>query len=131
MTNLLLHVSNGWLGHGLARTLDSSARLWRALLILPWAIPNYITALSWKTMFHVQYGTVNALLGAGGDPVELDWFGSFSTAFSNLITNTWLGAIHDGATLGALRPFTESLKRLPGDGVAGPAWTSGHCSSPR
>ena len=68
--------------------------MWRALLIIPWAIPNYITALIWKTMFHVQYGAINALLTAfsGTDtPVEMSGF-AFSTAFcANLITNTWLG----------------------------------------
>jgi arabinogalactan oligomer/maltooligosaccharide transport system permease protein len=96
--------------------------LWRALLILPWAIPNYITALIWKTMFHVQYGAVNALLGFGGEPVELDWFGSFSTAFSaNLITNTWLGfPFMMVVTLGALQAIPRELEEAAE--VDGASW---------
>jgi arabinogalactan oligomer/maltooligosaccharide transport system permease protein len=68
--------------------------LWRALLILPWAIPNYITALIWKacsTPSTARSTAISARPGSAG-PVELDWFASFSTAFSaNLVTNTWLG----------------------------------------
>ena len=95
VTNVCLHVG---IGIAMALVLREPwirmRGLWRALLIIPWAIPNYITALIWKTMFHVQFGAINALLTAvvGGDqPVELEWFGSFALAFSaNLITNTWL-----------------------------------------
>ena len=36
--------------------------IYRVLLILPWAMPNYITALIWKGMFHRQFGAVSALL---------------------------------------------------------------------
>jgi len=61
------------------------------LLILPWAIPNYITALIWKGMFEGEHGAINSLLHA----MHLDgvsWFSSWATAFSaNVITNTWLG----------------------------------------
>jgi arabinogalactan oligomer/maltooligosaccharide transport system permease protein len=122
-TNLILHVS---IGVGLALLLREPwirmRGLWRALLILPWAIPNYITALIWKTMFHVQYGAVNALLGFGGEPVELDWFGSFSTAFSaNLITNTWLGfPFMMVVTLGALQAIPRELEEAAE--VDGASW---------
>jgi arabinogalactan oligomer/maltooligosaccharide transport system permease protein len=122
-TNLILHVS---IGVGLALLLREPwirmRGLWRALLILPWAIPNYITALIWKTMFHVQYGAVNALLGMGGKPVELDWFGSFSTAFSaNLITNTWLGfPFMMVVTLGALQAIPRELEEAAE--VDGASW---------
>ena len=113
ITNLILHVS---IGVGLALLLREPwirmRGLWRALLILPWAIPNYITALIWKTMFHVQYGAVNALLGFGGEPADIDWFSSFSTAFSaNLITNTWLGfPFMMVVTLGALQAIPRELE---------------------
>jgi ABC-type sugar transport system permease subunit len=79
---LALVLSRGWLrGKG----------IFRMLLILPWAIPNYITALIWKGMFNTEYGGINQLLNAAGlDGVS--WIGSFFTSFSaNVITNTWLG----------------------------------------
>lgn len=66
-------------------------RLYRTLLILPWAIPNYITALLWKGMFGRQYGALNGILDALGVD-QVDWFASWSTAFfANVTTNTWLG----------------------------------------
>ncbi len=44
--------------------------IYRVLLILPWAVPNYITALIWKGMFHQQFGVINQVLqmfgGAAG-----------------------------------------------------------------
>ena len=90
--NVVLHVS---IGLGLALLLkDPLLRfkgVYRALLILPWAMPNYITALIWKGMFHYQYGAVNHVLELLGLE-KVSWFSSFSTAFiANVVTNTWLG----------------------------------------
>ena len=53
-------------------------------------MPNYITALIWKGMFHRQFGVVNQFLGIFGvEPIS--WFEqpftSFLTAFA---TNVWL-----------------------------------------
>jgi len=116
VTNVGLHVG---IGVAMALVLREPwiklPGLWRVLLIVPWAIPNYITALIWKTMFHVQFGAINALLSAvigGGQPVELDWFGSFSLAFSaNLITNTWLGfPFMMVVALGALQSIPRDLE---------------------
>ena len=46
--------------------------LWRTLLILPWAVPYWITALIWKFLFHGQYGPINQLLRLiGANPP--DW----------------------------------------------------------
>ena len=47
--------------------------IYRVLLILPWAMPNYITALIWKGMFHQQFGVVNQVLAmVGVEPIS--WF---------------------------------------------------------
>ncbi len=63
----------------------------RVALILPWAIPNYITALVWKGMFHQQFGVINQVIQIFGfEPI--DWFGSVFTSFlTGLTTNVWLG----------------------------------------
>ncbi len=85
--------------------------VFRAVLILPWAIPSYITALVWKNLFHQQFGAINALLALlGAEPVS--WFGSFSTAFAaNLCTNTWLGfPFMMVVTLGALQAIPRDLE---------------------
>jgi arabinogalactan oligomer/maltooligosaccharide transport system permease protein len=61
------------------------------LLILPWAIPNYITALIWHGMFQSEYGAVNGVLGLLGID-QVSWFSSWATAFTaNVTANTWLG----------------------------------------
>lgn len=64
--------------------------VYRVLLILPWAIPNYITALTWKGMFHPQFGVINqAIVLFGGEPVQ--WFdGVFTSFLTGLVTNGWL-----------------------------------------
>ena len=90
--NVFLHLA---IGLGLALLLRDPALkmkgVYRVLLIIPWAVPNYITALMWKGMFHQQYGAVNMFLDLFGIS-GVSWFSSFWTAFSaNVITNTWLG----------------------------------------
>jgi ABC-type sugar transport system permease subunit len=91
-TNVLLHVVIGLcLALVLKNPLLGFKGVYRVLLILPWAVPNYITALIWKGMFHHQYGAVNHVLGMLGIE-QVSWFSSFSTAFcANVVTNTWLG----------------------------------------
>jgi arabinogalactan oligomer / maltooligosaccharide transport system permease protein len=80
------------------------------LLILPWAVPNYITALMWKGMFHQQFGAVNQLLAALGLE-QVSWFSGFWTAFTaNVVTNTWLGfPFMMVVCLGALQSIPNDL----------------------
>lgn len=110
--NVVLHVG---IGLGLALIL-SDARLrgkaiYRVLLIVPWAIPNYITALVWKWIFNTQYGPANAFLALLG-VAPVDWLGrSFVTNFAaNLTTNTWLGfPFMMVISLGALQSIPADL----------------------
>ena len=79
--NVALHLG---IGLALALVLNRSTLrlrpLYRVLLILPWAVPNYITALIWKGLFHKQFGAINGFLEwLGLDAVS--WFSSFGTAF--------------------------------------------------
>ena len=93
----------------------------RVLLILPWAIPNYITALIWQGMFQRQYGAINAVLGTLGiEPVS--WFSQFSTAFAaNVATNTWLGfPFMMVVALGALSAIPRELYEAAAVDGAGP-----------
>lgn len=109
--NVVLHVT---LGIALAMVLKAPwlrlRGVYRALLIIPWAVPNYITALIWKGMFHKQFGAVNEVLGWFGiEPVG--WFSSFWTAFAaNVTTNTWLGfPFMMVVALGALQSIPDDL----------------------
>ena len=110
----MLHVTIGVGSRSSCRAAVAAAAraCYRMLLILPWAIPNYITALIWKGMFQGEYGAVNSLLHAAGlDGVS--WFSSWATAFSaNVITNTWLGfPFMMVVALGALETIPRELLR--------------------
>ncbi len=110
-TNLIIHVSVGlMLALILKNPLLKLKEVYRVILILPWAIPNYITALIWKGMFHKQFGVINKLIGYFGIE-EISWFSSFSTAFTaNLITNSWLGfPFMMVISLGALQSIPQDI----------------------
>lgn len=91
VTNVTVGVTFGFL---LALALNTEGfkgkTIYRVLLILPWAIPNYITALVWRGMFHPQFGVINQFLQMVGlEPVR--WFDGVLSAFmTGLITNGWL-----------------------------------------
>ena len=110
--NVVLHVGIGMALAMLLREPWLKLRsIYRVLLIVPWAVPNYITALIWKGMFNKQFGAINALLGLLGiEPVS--WFSQFSTAFAaNITTNTWLGfPFMMVVTLGALQAIPKDLE---------------------
>ena len=97
LITILWTASNVTLAVGLAMVLALAldkpifGRGWfRLILILPWAIPNYITALVWKGMFHPQFGVINqGLQVLGLEPVA--WFDSIGASFfTGLVTNVWL-----------------------------------------
>lgn len=65
---------------------------WRVLLILPWALPQYITALTWRGMFNYEYGAVNLFLTNFLHLPAVQWLASPWQAFSAaVLTNIWLG----------------------------------------
>ncbi|MBK8997029.1 MAG: extracellular solute-binding protein [Myxococcales bacterium] len=111
VANLTLHVGIGFaLGLALSRPTLRLKPLYRVLLIIPWAVPSYVTALAWKGMFSRQFGAVSALLEAVG--VEpFSWWARFSTAFTaNLATNVWLGfPFMMVVTLGALTSVPKEV----------------------
>ncbi|MCB9702257.1 MAG: extracellular solute-binding protein [Myxococcales bacterium] len=116
LANVFFHLAIGVsLGLVLSRPTMKLRGLYRVLLIIPWAVPNYVTALAWKGMFHRQFGAVTGLINALNQTFGLSiepiaWFSHFSTAFTaNLATNVWLGfPFMMVVTLGA-------LTSVPGD----------------
>ena len=111
LANVTLHVIIGVaLGVLLSRPLLRLKAIYRVLLILPWAVPSYVTALAWKGMFHRQFGAINTILEAFG--VErISWFSKFSTAFTaNVATNVWLGfPFMMVVTMGALTAIPKDV----------------------
>jgi len=97
VVNVTLHVAIGLM---LALALHGPIRgkaIYRILLIIPWAVPAYITALTWRSMFHLEYGAVNLLAERihlfqflGIEPIN--WLGNPTAMFAAcIITNVWLG----------------------------------------
>ncbi len=85
--------------------------IYRVLLILPWAMPNYITALIWKGMFHQQFGVVNQFIQVFGRTadrlVREDGHRRSSTV---LATNGWLSfPFMMVISLGALQSIPADL----------------------
>ncbi|HEX6160558.1 MAG TPA: sugar ABC transporter permease [Thermoanaerobaculia bacterium] len=84
--------------------------VYRVLLILPWALPNYITALIFKGMFHQQFGAINQTIQLfGGSPIA--WFDRPVTSFlAVLTTNGWLSfPFMMVVSLGALQSIPADL----------------------
>lgn len=91
--NVVFHVGIGvFLAVLLNERFVRGKPAWRVLLILPWALPQYITALTWRGMFNYEYGAVNLFLTKflHADPVA--WLTSPLEAFvAAILTNVWLG----------------------------------------
>jgi len=111
IANVALHVTIGVsLALALSRKWIFGRGIFRMLFILPWAIPNYITALMWKGMFDEQYGAMNLMLHKAGFS-GASWFHHWATSFgANVATNTWLGfPFMMVVALGALETIPKEL----------------------
>ena len=84
--------------------------IYRVVLILPWAMPNYITALIWKGMFHQQFGVINQVIQVLGFPA-VSWFDHPASSFiTALATNGWLSfPFMMVVSLGALQSIPADL----------------------
>jgi arabinogalactan oligomer/maltooligosaccharide transport system permease protein len=109
--NLVIGVTLGLILALMLNTKGLALRpLYRVLLIFPWAMPNYITALIWKGMFHQQFGVINQIIQMfGGNAVS--WFEKPFTSFlSALATNGWLSfPFMMVVSLGALQSIPADL----------------------
>jgi arabinogalactan oligomer/maltooligosaccharide transport system permease protein len=89
--NVTFHVTLGMaLALLLHRTINFKG-IYRALIILPWAIPQVIALLIWRTEYNNEYGAANqilALFGLGPIPWLSDPFWNF---VAMVLTNVWLG----------------------------------------
>lgn len=89
--NVFFHVTIGlFLAVLLNRKLPGKSIL-RVFLIIPWAMPQYIAALTWKGMFNQNFGAINLMLGWFGIE-NLPWLSDPKlTFYAAIITNIWLG----------------------------------------
>lgn len=111
ITNVTIGVTLGLL---LALALNTKGLAFRAgyrvLLILPWAVPTYITALIWRGMFHKQFGVINQIVQMFGF-APISWYDKPFTSFlAVLTTNGWLSfSFMMVVSLGALQSIPADL----------------------
>ncbi len=81
-------------------------KVYRILLILPYAMPSFAMLLVWRDMFNTDFGLINRMLGT-----HIDWMGSPTGArMALLLVNLWLGFPYMFlVTTGALQAIPSEL----------------------
>ncbi|HHS50136.1 MAG TPA: sugar ABC transporter permease [candidate division Zixibacteria bacterium] len=111
VVNVLFHVTIGvFLAMLLNRTLPGKG-IFRTLLIIPWAMPQYIAALTWRGMFNYQYGAINLIITQYLAMSPVEWLRSPFEAFTAcILTNIWFGfPFMMIIALGGLQSIDKSL----------------------
>jgi arabinogalactan oligomer/maltooligosaccharide transport system permease protein len=112
IVNLFFHVV---LGVTLALILNQKEirgkGMFRAILVLPWAVPQLIVALTWRGMFNYEYGAINLMLTQWFGLQGVQWLKQPLEAFlAVIITNVWLGfPFMMVIALGALQSIPHDL----------------------
>ena len=113
------------LGLALANILNrriAGRSLYRMLLILPWAVPGFVSVFAWRFLYDERRGILNQVL-AGGGIDAVPWLNDPTWAkFSVIAVNVWLGVpFMMVALLGGLQSIPGELyESAEMDGVS--AW---------
>ena len=109
------------LGLFLAVTLNDprvkGQKVYRALLIIPYAIPGFISLLIWAGFFNRDFGLINEMTG-----LSINWFGqTWSARLAVILTNLWMGFPYMFLVCtGALQAISGDLKEAARiDGASG------------
>lgn len=83
-------------GLGLAILLNNrhmkESKIYRALLMVPWALPSTIAILAWQGLLNEQYGGINNMLHVIGITSNIPWLTDPFWARAGIImVNVWLG----------------------------------------
>jgi len=111
VVNVFFHVTIGVTLALLLNRKIPGRTIFRTLLVLPWAIPQYIVALTWRGMFNYEYGAINLILTKYLSLPPVEWLKSPLEAFiAVIITNVWLGfPFMMVIALGALQSIPNEL----------------------
>jgi arabinogalactan oligomer/maltooligosaccharide transport system permease protein len=106
------------LGLGLAITLNKPGmkgqRIYRSILIVPYAVPAFLSILVWAGLLNDDFGAINVTFG-----LDIPWlFDPFWAKVSVLLVNLWLGfaymfLVSTGA-LQAIPPELQEAARIDG-----------------
>ena len=65
--------------------------IYRTILLVPWAVPSFISAFSWNWLFNYEYGFINLVMQKFG-MTPIAWLTNPGWAMAAaIITNIWLG----------------------------------------
>lgn len=111
ITNVFFHVMIGVFLAVIINQVMPAKGFWRTLFIIPWAVPQYITALTWRGMFNQEYGPINQFLKQFLHLSPVQWLSQPFTAFTAcILTNVWLGfPFMMIVALGGLQSIPKSL----------------------
>jgi len=112
VVNLTFHVVIGVFLALLLNQKDVKGKpVFRTMLILPWAIPQYIVLLTWRGMFNYEYGSINLMITKYLNLPAVEWLKSPTEAFlACILTNVWLGfPFMMVIALGALQSIPHEL----------------------
>lgn len=98
-------------GLGLAITFNQpemrGQRLYRSLLIIPYALPSFLSALIWAGLLNQEFGVINEFLNLDIPWLRDQWMAKVSV----LLVNTWLGFPYMFLiSTGALQAIPDNLK---------------------
>lgn len=80
-------------------------RIYRSVLLLPYAVPGFIALLTWSNFYNRDFGLINQTLG-----LHLNWLGDPTLAkVAVLLTNLWMGFPY------MFIVCTGALQAIPGD----------------
>jgi arabinogalactan oligomer / maltooligosaccharide transport system permease protein len=110
IANIIPHILIG-LGLGLLLNRKMRGRgIYRMLLIIPWAVPAYISGFVWRFIFNGEYGFLNSFLGELGLG-SIPWLADPAWAMvAVVIANTWLAIpFNMVSVLGGLQSIPADL----------------------
>ncbi len=91
MVNVFFHYTMGLLLAVLLNQRFRGRTVYRLVLLLPWAVPAYISAIAWLFLFNGEYGLLNNVLGVFGVP-RVAWVSEFPWYYvAPIVVNVWLG----------------------------------------
>ncbi|MGW6907301.1 carbohydrate ABC transporter permease [Streptomyces sp. NPDC054940] len=122
------------LGLALANMLNRKMKgraLYRTALVLPWAVPAFVSVFTWRLLFNERSGLFNKLLAGGGFDT-ISWLNDPTWAKVSVIAvNVWLGVpFMLVATLGGLQSIPSELYEAAEMDGAGPWKRFRHITMP-
>ena len=68
------------------------SKIYKSILIVPWALPSTIAILAWQGLLNEKYGGINNMLHALGISADIPWLTDpFWARTGIIIVNIWLG----------------------------------------